>query len=405
MKHENFKAGQSGKTKRLAVSVALAAILAGGAQSVIAASGVPEQLGSQATMELMDTPVILDAPESDAKRVYVLDAGAFNMTSTYYTIDGNTSKLIGMTDAGKLPHMMLGDNGKFMAIASTMYSRVARGTRDDYIEILDSKTHRPIADIDIPEGRFLTGVMQRLATLSADDKHILFQQFSPSPAVGLVDLEKKAFVKMMPMPDCYHLLAVPGQKYFMHCRDGSLLEVSYDNEGNTQQKNTKVFHGEEDYLFNNPFYSVKSGHLVWPSTDGRIFQAKLSNSGAEFLEPFDVFTKEQKADKWKPGGWQPVGYHNERNEIYLLADQREKWTHKLPSRFVFVIDGTTGKQLRRIDMGHEINGIAVSQDANPYLFAASPDDQALYTFDAISGKELGKVDELGRAPTLVYLPE
>lgn len=390
---------------RLATSLTFAAMLAGGSHLALAGGGVPTQLGSEATLELMDTPVILDAPDSDAKRVYVLDAGGFHMTSTYYTIDGNESKLLGMTDAGKLPHMMLGDNGKFMAIASTMYSRVARGTRDDYIEIIDAKTHKPIADIDIPEGRFLTQVIQRLAGLSTDDRHILFQQFSPSPAVGLVDLEKESFVKMMPIPDCYHLFPVPDQKFFMHCRDGSMLEVSYDDEGNTEQTNTKVFHGENDFLFNNPYYSNKTGHLVWPSTAGRIFQAKLSESGAEFLEPFDVFTAEQKADKWAPGGWQPVAYHNERNEIYLLADQREKWTHKLTSRYVFVVDGTTGKQLRRIDMGHEINGIAVSQDAEPYLFASSPEAQTLYTFDAVSGKELGQVDELGRAPVLIYLPE
>ena len=405
IKNSVIRAGQPKQSKRFAVSLAFATILAGGTQAVIAGGAVPQQLGSEATLELMDTPTILDAPPSDPKRVYLLDAGAFHMTSTYYTIDGNNNKLLGMTDAGKLPHMMLGDNGNFMAIASTMYSRVARGTRDDYIEIIDSKTHRPIADIDIPEGRFLTGVMQRMASLSADDKHILFQQFSPSPAVGLVDLEKESFVKMMPIPDCYHLFPVPDQKFFMHCRDGSLLEVSYDSEGKTQQKNTKVFHGEEDYLFNNPSYSNKTGHLVWPSTSGRIFQAKLTASGAEFMEPFEAFTKEQKADMWAPGGWQPVSYHNDRNEIYLLADQRDKWTHKLTSRYVFVIDGTTGKQLRRIDMGHEINGIGVSQDAEPYLFASSPGEQTLYTFDAISGEELGKIDELGRAPVLIYLPE
>lgn len=393
----------AGITHRITGGLAFATLLVSAHTAF--AGAVPSQLGSEVTATLMDTPTILEAPPSDAKRVYVLDAGAFHMTSTIYTIDGNNSKLLGMTDAAKLPHVMLGDNGKFMAVASTMYSRVARGTRDDYIEIIDTSTHMPIADIDIPEGRFLTGVMQRLATLSKDEKHLLFQQFSPSPAVGLVDLEKEKFVEMMPVPDCYHLFPVADQNFFMHCRDGSMLKVSYNEKGETTQENSEVFHGEKDYLFNNPTFHTKTGRLVWPSTAGRIFQANLSASGAEFLKPFEAFTEAEKADKWAPGGWQPVAYHNDRNEIYLMADQRAKWTHKLPSRFVFVFDAKTGKKLRRIDMGHEIDAIGVSQDANPYLFAASKGDQTLYSFDAVSGKELGKVDELGRAPGLIIIPE
>lgn len=388
---------------RATLAGGLAATTLMAAQPVLA--DVPAHLGEEVTLELLDQPTISVAPPSDSKRAYVLDAGAFHATSTIYTIDGKDMSLLGMSDAGKLPHIMLGDNGKFMAVANTLHKRISRGERDDYIEVFDTSTHEVIADIDIPEGRFLTGVMQRMASLSADDKHILFQQFAPMPAVGLVDLEQKSFVKMMPTPDCYHIFPAPEQNFYMHCRDGSMLQVTYDSEGNTEQKNTKVFHGENDYLFNNPYYSNASGRLVWPSTAGRVFQAKLTASGAEFLKPIDVFTEAEKADKWAPGGWQPVAYHNARNEIYLLADQRAKWTHKLPSRFVFVVDGTTGERLRRIDLGHEITGIAVSQDADAHLFAVSADDATLYTFDAVSGEELGSVDELGRAPSLVYLPE
>ncbi|MDX1474924.1 MAG: amine dehydrogenase large subunit, partial [Reinekea sp.] len=62
-------------------------------------------------------------------------------------------------------------------------------------------------------------------------------------------------------------------------------------------------------------------------------------------------------------------------------------------------------KLRRIELGHEIDAIGVSQDAEPYLFAASKETQTLYSFDALSGKELGQVDELGRAPGLIIIPD
>lgn len=363
---------------------------------------VPTQLGGQATAKLQEETSIAVAPPSDAKRVYVLDPGHFQMTSTVYSIEGKTTKLLGMTDAGKLPHVMPASDGRFVAIASTMYSRVAAGKRDDYLQLIDPRTHNVLADIDIPEGRFLTGVLERLASISSDDKHVLFQQFSPSPAVGLVDLEKKAFVKMIDVPDCYHVFPTPKQNFFMHCRDGSLLQVSYDDKGNAKQKNTKVFHAENEYLLNQPYYSNSSGRLAYSTYEGRILQAKLSDSGAEFLKPFEVFTDKEKKDKWRPGGWQTLTYHKARNELYVLADQREKWTHKTPSRFVFVVDGTTGKRLRKIELKHEIDSIAVSQDADPYLYAVSAEAKSLFTFDARSGKQVGSLDELGRAPALVF---
>jgi methylamine dehydrogenase heavy chain len=370
-----------------------------------AMADVPKQLGEVATAQLIDQPTILDAPASDSKRVYITDPGHFHMTSTIFTVDGKNNKLLGMSDAGKLPHVLLSEKGKYMAVANTWYTRIARGQRDDYIEVFDTSTHEVVADIDIPEGRFLTAVFPHMATMSTDDKHLLFQQFSPSPAVGLVDMEKKEFVKMMDTPDCYHLFPAPEQNVFMHCRDGSLLQISYDDEGNNKQKNTKVFHAEDEYLFNNPYYSDVTNRLVWPDYEGRIFQAKLSASGAEFMEPFDVFTDEEKAQNWRPGGWQLIAYHDKRDELYLLADQRAEWTHKLPSRYVFVVDGNTGKRLRRIELNHEVDSIAVSQDDNPYLFAVSAIDQKLYTYDALNGKKISELDELGHAPLILTLPQ
>ncbi|WP_289282032.1 amine dehydrogenase large subunit, partial [Methylophaga sp. UBA5088] len=244
--------------------------------------------GGIATAALMATtyPALADiaveqqtievAPASDSKRVYVTDPGHFQMTSQVFTIDGNNNKILGMSDAGKLPHVLLGDQGNFMAIANTWYDRIARGNRDDYIEVFDTQTHDVTADIDIPEGRFLTAVFTHMATLSTDDKHMMFQQFSPIPAVGLVDLEQNKFVKMMDTPDCYHLFPAPEQNVYMHCRDGSMLKINYDDEGNSTQTHSEVFHPEDSYLVNEPYYSDVTNRLVWPDYEGRIYRATLT---------------------------------------------------------------------------------------------------------------------------------
>lgn len=396
---------QIGVMRRFTGHLAVAALLVAAQPAFAGGAAVPSQLDALGTSELAEKTPILAAPPSDSKRVYVLDPGHFHMTSKIFTIDGKNTSLLGMTDAAKLPNVMITSDGKHMAVANTMYSRVARGKRDDYIEVIDTRTHDPVADIDIPEGRFLVGVMERLASLSTDDKFMLFQQFSPAPAVGLVDLQKKSFVKMMDIPDCYYIFPAPKQNFFMHCRDGSLMQLTYDDKGNTKQKPTKVFRAESDHMMNNPYYSNSNNRLVWPTYEGRIYQANLSASGADFLKPIEIFSDKEKAEKWRPGGWQPVAYHKARNEIYLLADKREKWTHKTPSRFVIVADATTGKRLRRIELKHEIDAIAVSQDKTPYLYAVSAHDQAMFTFDAQSGKQLGSIDELGKAPIMVFVAD
>ncbi|ABE48818.1 methylamine dehydrogenase (amicyanin) large subunit [Methylobacillus flagellatus] len=388
---------------RLAGQLAATALLAAtcSAFAADAPTTVPSSLGAIGTTPTLDNITMEPGLPSDAKRVYVLDPGHFHVTTTVYTIDGNKNNLLGMTDTGKLANVMLSSDGKFFVTSNTTYSRIARGKRDDYVEVIDAQSHKVLADIDIPEGRFLTGVMNRMASLSTDNKYMLFQQFAPSPAVGLVDLEKKSFVKMMDIPDCYQIFPVPNQSFYMHCRDGSLQQFGYDDKGNLKpMKPTKVFHGEDDYLFVNPYYSNGSGRLVWPTYEGRIFQAKLTDKKVDFMKPFELFTEAEKKANWRPGGWQVVAYHKARNEIYVLADQRAKWTHVTASRYVFVVDGTTGKRLRRIDLGHEIDGISVTQDANPNLYAVSAEAKTLFTFNAVTGKETGKVDELGRAPTI-----
>lgn len=394
--------GQRESKASLAGKLAIAALLVAAQPALAEEKAVPKQLAAVGSVKI-DNLTIAKAPPSDIKRFYVVDPGHFYVTSKTFVMDANNNKLKlhGMIDGGKLPHVMAASTGKFVGIANTTYDRIAHGKRDDYVRLHDAQTFEPIVDIDIPEVRFLAGVIERLAALSTDDKHMLIQQFSPSSGVGLVDLEQKKFVKLIDIPDCYHIFPAAKQNFFMHCRDGSMLQVTYDNQGNTKQKNTKVFHTEKEYLVNNPYYSNSNGRLVWPTYEGKIYQAKLSDSGAEFLKPVEIFSDKEKKEKWAPGGWQPVAFNNERNEIYLLADKRAKWTHKNPSRFVVVADGTTGKRLRTINLKRDIDSIAVTQDKNPTLIAASIGEKSIFTFDAVSGKALASMDEIGHAPQII----
>lgn len=378
----------------LAIAVFSSYALAGG-------GAIPKQLGKEGTSTLEDNPKINSAPPSDARRVYVTDPDDFNVATRIVTIDGNNAKLLGNSDTGLVPNPVVSSDGKFFAHASTVYSRVSKGKRNDYVEVLDAQTHEPIADIDIPPIRLLVNTYQWMTALTPDDKNMLIYQFSPSPGVGLVDLAGKKFVKLMDVPDCYHIFPTANDTFYMHCREGHLLKATFDKDGNIKHEKTKILHPENKHLVNTPAYSTKAKHLVWPSYDGTIYQVDFSSGEAKFLPTFEAFTEQEKAEKWAPGGWNLVAYHRESNRIFLLADQRAQWTHKFPSRFVFVYDAATGKRLNKIELKHEVNSIAVSADKEPQLYALSAHDRTLYIFDAATGKETSKVEGIGRIPLIL----
>lgn len=348
-----------------------------------------------------DEPVILDAPAVDTRRVYIQDPAHFTAITQQYVINGDTGRVIGMTEGGFLPHPLVAEDGSFFAQVSTVFERVARGARTDYVEIFDPITFLPIADIELPTpNRFLVGTYPWMNAITPDNKNILYYQFSPSPAVGIVDLEAQEFDRMIDVPDCYHIFPASPTVFYMNCRDGSLARVDFSGE-EAEITNTEVFRGEDEHLVNHPAYAIRSGHLVWPTYTGKIYQMDLTEEGATFREPIEALTEEERAADWRPGGWQQTAYHRKSDTIYLLVDQRDQWKHKTASRFVVALNGTTGERVSMIELGHEIDSISVSQDDDPLLYALSSGTATLHTFNAASGEELRSTPELGKGPQII----
>ena len=386
-------------------TVAMASGLALGAAAAQDAQTDGQRAAAEAARLLAegqaDEPVVLNAPKPDARRVYVQDPAHFAAITQQFAIDGETGRVVGITDGGFLPQPLVADDGSFIAQASTVFSRIARGTRTDYVEVFDPETFEPTADIELPkDARFLIGTYQWMNALTPDKKKLLFYQFSPAPAVGIVDLEGKKFDRMVDVPDCYHLFPASPTVFYMNCRDGSLARVDIA-ETEPKITNTEVFHAEDELLINHPAYSMRAGRLVWPTYTGKIFQIDLTEEKATFREPIEALTEAERADNWRPGGWQQTAYHRASDRIFLLVDQRDQWRHKTASRFVVVLDAATGERISKIELGHEIDSINVSQDAEPLLYALSAGTQTLHIFDAGTGKELRKVTHLGRGPQIL----
>lgn len=382
-------------------AAALIAVIAGAPSAFAQQGAAAKQAADNLAAGKDDDPTVLKAPAPNARRVYVYDPAHFASVSQQYIIDGDSARVLSMADGGFMMNPVVASDGSFYALASTVWNRVARGKRNDYVEVFDPQTTDPTADIELPTGsRFLVGTYPWMTSLTPNNKTLLYYQFSPSPAVGVVDLAAKKFDRFIKVPDCYHIFPSSNETFYMHCRDGSLLKVSMAG-GKAETKKTEIFHKENEYVINHPAYSPKNGRLVWPTYTGKIFQADLSGADAKFLQSIEAFTEEEKKDGWAPGGWAPVAYHRDSDRIFLLADQRAQWKHKTPSRFVVVIDAKTGKRLQKLDLKHEIDSVGVSQDAKPQLYALSTGTRTLHIFDPETGKETNKVDQLGRGPQII----
>jgi methylamine dehydrogenase heavy chain len=79
-----------------------------------------------------------------------------------------------------------------------------------------------------------------------------------------------------------------------------------------------------------------------------------------------------------------------------------EWSHKDPGTEVWVYDLATRKRERRIKLESPATSIAITQDANPVLFAIFIGAPKVDVYDPKSGKLLRSIGEIGFTPaTLV----
>jgi methylamine dehydrogenase heavy chain len=395
---------------RLAFGLAALALSVAAAPDVAAQHGqIPEVLrqfeGGVALAVPVDDVTVLKAPEPDLRRVYVYDTAAFDVVTKIYGLDGTTGRVLGQIDTGLLTNPVLGDGGKKIYLAETWFKRFSQGPRDDFIRCQDPTTFSTTCDFDIPEGRFLVMTMPQMTDITPDDRYLLFYQFAPEPGVGIVDLQAQRHVRTVPVPDCYLIFPSGPRSFFMLCREGTLLSVSFDERGEAQMRQTPVLRPADKHFFDTPAFSRKAGKVFFLSYDGFVYPVDLRGTEATFGTRFDLFDATERKEGWAPGGWLPAAWHRASNRLYVLVDKRAEWTHAYPSGHVYVYDTTTGRRVGAIKLEHPATSIAVSQDEEPLLYALQAHGGTLEIYDARTGALRHSVKELGREPYIVLAPE
>jgi methylamine dehydrogenase heavy chain len=389
--------------KAIACTGAAAVVAAGLTGAAFAQKGAEKELPKELKQIVQDEVTLEKLPPPDARRVYVDDPRAFETFTQQFAIDGNTGEYAGTLDTGLLPIPLTTIDGSKLYVADTHYSDYSYGKRNDLIRIYDPRTLNQIGEIDIPEGRFLAMSVTSYSHISPDGRYLAFYQFVPSNGVGIVDLKAGKYLNTISTPQCYYAFPITNRRVVMHCRDASLLQVTFDENGKpVKQVKTKPFHPPvAQPTYDDVVFDRKNGKLFFISLWGKVYPVDVSGAQPKPGKSWDLVTAKERKAGWLPGGWQVAAYNPANKRLYVLMDQRAKWSQHSESNYVWVYDTTSGKKVGEINLAHEARSLHVDQGTPSYLYALSSHHQNLTIYDAKTGAIKGFLDQLGHEPVLV----
>jgi methylamine dehydrogenase heavy chain len=369
-----------------------------------------EDLPPLAVSPVEEEVEILKAPAPDARRVYVIDQADFHVINKVFAIDGNDNngdgpRVLGMMDTGKLPNLVIPQAHNELYVFDSLFRRIARGEREDFISIYDPETLSVTEEVDVPEGRLLVMTKLNNAALTPGDRYLLHYNFTPVPSVTITDIQERNVLGQFEISGCFLMYPMAERRFAMVCRDGSLLVAEFDEQGQVQTQQTEPFFPEDEFIFDHPAFSRPTGQAFFVSYQGNVFPADLSGDTPQFQESWSLLTDEEREQHWRVGGWQIAAFHPGTNRLYVLMDIGEEWTHKDESGEIWVYDVEQRERVDRLKLFLPALSIAVSRDEEPRLFALSAEEATLHIFDAQTGRFMGQVDELGFAPHVVMVGE
>jgi methylamine dehydrogenase heavy chain len=315
-------------------------------------------------------------------------------------IDGDTGKMLGLVQTTQWSDMALDPTKRAIYVAETIWSRVNRGTRQDFLAVYDPVTLDLQAEIPLP-GRLIIGAMKNNFVISDDGKTGFVYDFSPASAVNVVDLEKRRLARVVELPGCASLMPVAGVGFAALCSDGTLATVALAGKTPAISHSAAFFDAAKDPIFDFYQYDRTTATAVFLTYTGLLRTAKIgatptigeawSIQAAAGLRPGD--TKPLDIN-WMPGGRQLMALHRKSGTLYVLMHRGEYWTQKEDGEEIWVIDLATRKVKKRVPLKERAGNIEVTQDDKPLLFLTG-DEGTTTIMDAASYEKKHSVERTG----------
>ncbi len=336
------------------------------------------------------------------KRLYVLEpVFPHIVASKVWIIDGDKQEIVGMTSAGYCSNFAIAPDSSQIYTFDTYWSKGTRGTRTDLITFFDGRTLDITAEVDLPKGRMLVVPKKQNAEVTTDGRYLLSYNLAPSTSVSVVDTRAKKYLGEIEIPGCGLIFPSAGNRFSSLCSDGTLLTATFDDKLKTKLSRVGPFIDVvNDPVYEHAAMDKQKGKVHFLSYEGMVYSADLSTEKPTISPGWSLLTEQDKAESWRPGGWQVVNMHRPTGRLYVLMHKGARWTHKTPGEEVWVFDIATKKRVNRIHLKEHAISIALSQDDDPHLYTQT-ETATLITYDAISGKEVGEM-KFGITPYLLF---
>ncbi len=352
----------------------------------------------------IEQQTVAELPAPGPYWAFVLDLGPPGwLAGRFNIIDGASGSLLGEVNAGYLSNLEFAPDHSEIYTVDTFYSRGWRGTRTDVVTIFDGRKLTFVAEVVLPPKRLLMVPKRDATGVTPDGRFLLVSNMTPAESVTVVNLKERAVAGEIETPGCTQVLIAANRRFGSMCADGSLLMVEFDDSGKVvDKKQTKPFFNPlKDQVFDQPLVIGKTAWFV--SVHGTIYTADIGDDEVNYAPPWSALDATDRAQTWKPGGWQMMAADRQRGLLYVLMHKGGEWTYKQEGNEVWVYSLAKRQRAGRIKLKTPGYSIMVSQGDKPMLFSVAPGKKWMETYSAPDGRFLRRIDGVGM-PYLVYGP-
>jgi len=313
-----------------------------------------------------------------------------------YIIDGDSGEVQGSLPLPLYSPALAPDLARNrIYLYGTYYTRTYYGERTDAMIAFDATTTQPLAEVVIPNKAAAIGHNGMIGLI--DDRFVGIWNITPAMSVSIVDVAQDRFVGEISTPGCAAVYPV-GRGFLMPCGDGTLQYVTLKRDGteDTRVRSRKFFDIEEDPVFD---YAVPSGKgWLFLSMDGKVFEATVDGGNVLVSEPWSILADEEEGSEWRISGSQPFAFNSARGLLVTLMHEgggQETWEDPGTEVWGFSFENRRRGYRLTLDEDAPASGVLLTEDNEP-LLVISPDETAdVRVHDAMTGRQLLVVTEIG----------
>ena len=307
-----------------------------------------------------------------------------NMDSKIYLIDADRNHMLGMLAAGGWRNAVE-YSSDFSTIYSpeTYYSRTTRGQRTDVLSFYDVASLSPVDEIEIPAKRGSGAAHRSYSGRSDDGRFVYVFNMTPAMTVTVVDVVARKVTAEIGTDGCAMIYPSGNFSFLSLCGNGRIRQTILNQQGVLEETRfTDVFFDPQlDPLTEKA--TRLNGDWYFVSFHGAVLRVAASDAEVNPSGRWALLDQSELAAGWRPGGAHFLASHR-LGFLYVGMNQAGPDSHKQPAQQVWMMNVDDMSKRQVIEPPGPVTQLAVSQDTQPLLAAASEGPE-IYLFDALTG--------------------